>query len=584
MIPDPPRHLGASGDRAEGGPGPGTVGRQMLDFAREVVSTLDVERVLQRVLEMARDMTDAEYAALGVLDERREHLERFLTLGIDDERRRRIGPLPRGHGVLGELIRDPRPLRLDDVGSHPRSYGFPIGHPRMASFLGVPILIDGVAFGNLYLCEKRSGRFDDADEDAVVTLAGWAAVAIANARVHESVAQRRDELEQSVAGLSAMMDIALALGGETHADAMLELVVKRARALVSANAMVVALNDGSHVAIAAVAGAFSDERRGERITGARGAVHEALRTRRAVHVDGDSVRRLLHDHDTTPGALAGLVVPLVFRDRVLGVLLAVDRLVDGPRFTRRDEELLQAFSTTAAAALATAHSVAAEFSQLRLAAEEAERNRWARELHDETLQALAMLRMTLSAARRRGDADGLMAAVADALEHIDGQITSLRGLIAELRPTALDDLGLEAALEALSERAASMGGAVELEVDLDYEAGRSDRRHLPALEATVYRIAQEGITNAIKHAGGGAVRVRLRDVGDDIELRIEDDGRGFDPEAATSGFGLLGMRERAELLGGSLEVASTPGDGTVIVARLPGTRRATAAPRGIASS
>ena len=239
-----------------------------------------------------------------------------------------------------------------------------------------------------------------------------------------------------------MMDIALALGGETHADAMLELVVKRARALVSANAMAVGLNEGADVVVAAVAGALSEERRGDRIAIQTPAIGEAIRTRRPVRLDGDGVRALLHDHDTTPGARAGLVVPLVFRDRALGMLLAIDRLVDGPAFTERDEELLQAFSTTAAAALATAHSAAAESAQLRLAAEEAERNRWARELHDETLQALAMLRMTLSAARRKGDAEALGSAVTDALEHIDSEIKSLRGLIAELRPTALDDLGL----------------------------------------------------------------------------------------------------------------------------------------------
>jgi signal transduction histidine kinase len=255
------------------------------------------------------------------------------------------------------------------------------------------------------------------------------------------------------------------------------------------------------------------------------------------------------------------------------MLLAVDRLVDGPAFNERDGQLLQAFSTTAAAALATAHSVAAEFSQQRMAAEEAERNRWARELHDETLQALAMLRMTLSAARRKGDAASLTAAVTDALEHIDVEITSLRGLIAELRPTALDDLGLEAALEAFIERAGRHGATIQLEGDLNYEAGRSDRRHAPEIEATLYRIAQEAIANAIKHSGAESVHVAVRDIGDDVELLVRDDGRGYDTSVASAGYGLVGMRERAELLGGVLEVTSAPGAGTTVVARLPSVRR-----------
>jgi signal transduction histidine kinase len=560
---------------------PGAIGRRMLDFAREVVSTLDVERVLQRVLEMARDITDAQYAALGVLDQPHGELERFLTLGIDEETRHRLGPLPRGHGVLGELIRHPRPLRLEDVSAHPRSYGFPVGHPRMATFLGVPILIDGVAFGNLYLAEKRSGAFDEADEEAVITLAGWAAVAIENARIHQRVARQRDELEQNVAALSAMMDIALALGGETDMDAMLELVVKRARALVSAAGMVVALVDGADATIAATAGELPPQLRGTALALDRTPMGEAVISRRPVPMDDIAIERLLKSLGGAVDGMradAGLVVPLLFRDRPLGVLVAVNRLVDGPEFGPRDEQLLQAFSTTAAAALATGRSVAVDLVQNRVLAAEGERNRWARELHDETLQALAMLRMTLSGAARKGGADVLQAAVETALEHIDVQITSLRGLIAEVRPTALDDMGVGAALEAFVERAASLGGGeIELSVDLDYEAGRNPRRHAPALEAALYRITQEAITNAAKHAGAARIHVGLREVDGVIEATVEDDGSGFDPESTQSGFGLTGMRERTELAGGTLEVVSSPGVGTRVVARLPAGRRVEAA-------
>lgn len=557
--------------------------RRMLEFAQEVVSTLDVERVLQRVLETARELTDARYAALGVLDERRERLERFLTLGIDEETRRRLGPLPHGHGVLGELIRDPRALRLDDVSSHPRSYGFPGGHPRMSTFLGVPMLIDGVAFGNLYLAEKRSGAFTEADQDALVILAGWAAVAIENARVHQRVARRRDELEQSVAALSAMMDIALALGGETDVDAMLELVVKRARALVSAGAMAVALAEGPELVVAATAGDLPPHVRGHRLRLADTTADLAIRSRQAQRMSREAVREVLHRLGEEAGETrgqAGLVVPLVFRDRPLGVLVALDRLVGGPQFSERDEQLLQAFSTTAAAALATARTVAMDLLQSRLTAAEAERKRWARELHDETLQALALLRMTLAAGRRKGDTDALQAAVSTALEHIDAQISSLRGLIAEVRPTALDDLGFGAALEAFVERAASLGGSIELDLELDHEAGRERRRHVPELEAALYRIAQEAITNAVKHAHASRVRVTVREADDTVSIRVEDDGTGFDAEATATGFGLIGMRERAELAGGELEVTSSPGHGTVVVARLPGRRRADEPSRG----
>src|SRR5918994_7200111 len=135
---------------------------QLLEVGRALVAELDLESVLQHVLETARELTGARYAALGILDEHKRELQRFIFRGIDDQTRRLIGPLPRGHGVLGELIRRPEPLRLHDVTQHPRSYGFPPGHPPMTSFLGVPILIRGEAFGNLYLADKGEGaEFDE---------------------------------------------------------------------------------------------------------------------------------------------------------------------------------------------------------------------------------------------------------------------------------------------------------------------------------------------------------------------------------------------------------------------------------------
>ena len=197
----------------------------------------------------ARDRTRADgarYAALGVLDEEKRELERFLHVGIDERTRRAIGPLPRGRGVLGELIRQPKALRLADVGEHPRSYGFPAGHPPMKSFLGVPITIRGEAFGNLYLTEKvgGGGEFDDLDERSVVVLADWAAVAIENARLYQSEHRRKLELERAVSGLEATTAIARALGGETDVDKVLDLIVKRGRALVEARWAAVKIVDG----------------------------------------------------------------------------------------------------------------------------------------------------------------------------------------------------------------------------------------------------------------------------------------------------------------------------------------------------
>src|SRR5918994_5473520 len=165
---------------------------RLLEVGRSLIAELDPEAVLDRLLDVAQELTGARYAAIGVLDDRREQLERVLTAGIDEETHRAIGDLPRGRGVLGVLINDPRPLRLADVGMHAQSYGFPLAHPPMTTFLGVPILIDGEAWGNLYLTEKDEGEeFTDDDEEAAVVLANWASIAVQNARLHQTIEGRR---------------------------------------------------------------------------------------------------------------------------------------------------------------------------------------------------------------------------------------------------------------------------------------------------------------------------------------------------------------------------------------------------------
>ena len=243
--------------------------RRLLDVGRTLVSDLDLESVLRAVLEAASELTGARYAAIGVLAPDRRTLERFLTLGIDAEKQQQIGDLPRGRGVLGVLIDDPRPLRLADVGAHPKSYGFPIGHPPMRSFLGVPLLIRGEVWGNLYLTEKQDGEFDEGDEEAILVLADWAATAIDNARLYRSERERRGELERAVRGLEATTEIARAIGAETHLGRVLELIVKRGRALVEARGMVILLSDGDDLVITAVAGQVASEVIGTRIVDSR---------------------------------------------------------------------------------------------------------------------------------------------------------------------------------------------------------------------------------------------------------------------------------------------------------------------------
>jgi signal transduction histidine kinase len=547
--------------------------RGVLDVARSVLAELDLEVVLNRVLESARELTGARYAALGVLGGSRTDLERFLTIGIDESEREAIGALPRGRGVLGELIAHPQSLRLSDISEHPRSYGFPHGHPPMSSFLGVPILIDGTPFGNLYLTEKEHGeQFSEADEEAVTMLSELAGFAIDHARRYTGTLEHRDELQRTVAALNATTQIALAVGAETDLDVILELVAKRGRALVDARLLVIELVRRGRLLVSAGAGELPAGLLGKQVPLGDSAASAALRTRRAQRLQEPLTRARFDEHGLgTLGveASGGLIVPLIFQNHSYGVLVAIDRVQDGPEFTTDDERLLEAFAASAATAVATAQSVASERQRQRLAAAEAERQRWARELHDDTLQSLSALRVGLSTAKRSGKPEMLEQAVATAIDHLDEGITNLRALITDLRPASLDELGAGAAIQALGERAERYGIDIDVSIEMAYEQGREGQRHIPEIETAMYRIVQEALTNAAKHGGAKRAVVEIHEDETDVRVSVRDDGAGFDPSEHMDGFGLLGMHERVELLDGTLLVDSAPGQGTTVEASFP---------------
>ena len=549
--------------------------RRLIDAGRGLIAELDVEAVLKRLLDVAREITGARYAAVGVLDDRRQELERFITAGIDPDTHRAIGDLPRGRGILGLLIEEPRPLRLEHIGDHPQSYGFPAAHPEMETFLGVPVTVRDEVWGNLYLTEKENGEpFTDADEESAVILADWAAIAIDNARLYSSVEERRATLERANRGLDTTVAIAQALGGETDLTRILELIVKRARALVGARSLVILLAQDDDLVVAAGAGQLHDAIHGQRMPIEGTVSGRVLRSRRPERVE--NAKTELHASMELLGfeASSALLVPLTFRGRAVGVLAAYDRLDKESEFDREHERLLSAFAASAATAVATGRQVEEDRLRQSIEASEQERRRWARELHDETLQALAGLRVGLSSAMR-GSEEDIRSAVEVAVESVTEEIANLRALIVELRPAALDEYGASAAIETLAERTTAREGIpVEARVDLAFERGEEPARHAPELESTVYRLVQEALTNAVRHAGATRIQIDVTEHEGCVDVAIADDGRGFDPEQANSGgFGLTGMRERVELAGGELDIDSGP-SGTTVKARLPVRRRA----------
>lgn len=554
--------------------------RRLVEVGRELLAELDPESLLERVLDTARDVTGARYAALGILNPERTRLERFITRGVDEQTQREIGALPAGRGVLGVLIDDPRPLRLSAVGDHPLSYGFPAGHPPMGNFLGVPILVRGEAWGNLYLTDKHERDFDAADEEAVVLLAQWAAIAIENARLYQSSEQRRTELEKALRGLEAARDVAIAIGQESRLERVLELIVKRGRALVEARSVIILLRDGDEMLVAAHAG-YAADMDGARVPIGQSISGQVMERRRAERITDIAHRVAIAPHELgVADARSALLVPLVFRDRAVGVLAAFDRGEDGDAFTAEDEQVLHSFAAGAATAVATAQTMQDDRLRHSLAAAEAERGRWARELHDETLQGFAALRILLTSALRQREPEATEAAVREAIAQIERETDNLRAIVTDLRPAALDQFGLSAALETLIARHASRQDFdVVSQLTLPERDGDGSRMS-PELETTIYRLVQEALTNAVKHAQARKVEVVVAELGGEITVEVRDDGMGFDATTDSPGFGLTGMRERVELAGGTLTIDSGA-SGTAIRARLSsrGQQGATPAPR-----
>jgi signal transduction histidine kinase len=542
--------------------------RGLVDVGILLTSELSLETVLERLLGAAAELTGARYAALGVIDPSGKSLERFIHRGIDEDTAREVGDLPVGRGILGALIRDARPLRLRELGEDPRSVGFPPGHPPMRSFLGVPILLRGAAYGNLYLTEKQDGEFTAADEEVASILAAQAAVAIENARLYSSATHWMNELR-------SMDEIGQALVSDLDVRHVLELICERLLELVGARVVFVALPGPDDSLRLEAATAEHD------VTTAVGVLlpmqgslsGRAFVRKRTVRVDSfledpeidREFARKLAELMGIPIPTAGIFVPLIVRDRAIGVLAAHDRIRGGNdlRFTEQNVRLVEALAARAAVAVDLSRRVERESLQRVVAAQEMERRRIARELHDETGQALTSLLLGLRAAQDAKDE----AARNEALESLralaSATLQDVRRLAVDLRPKALDDFGLVAALERLVEGLRERTGmTIEFEASLDVR--------LPAeVETAVYRIVQEALTNIVKHARATTVSVLVAQRKTGVTAVIEDNGAGFSPGEPGEGFGLLSMRERASLVGGHLIIESRPGGGTTIAAEVP---------------
>ncbi|HEY2536931.1 MAG TPA: GAF domain-containing sensor histidine kinase [Solirubrobacteraceae bacterium] len=386
-------------------------------------------------------------------------------------------------------------------------------------------------------------------------------------KAHELTGRRR-ELEKAFRSLEATRDVAVAIGDELSLEHVLELIVERGRGLVEARSLVIMLRNGQELVVRASAGHIR-EMQGVRLPIAESTSGQVLEHRRPERItDVDARLGSAPNEFGVADAHTALLVPMVYRGEALGVLAAFDRGADGDEFGEDDEQMLRTFAASAATAVAMAQTVQADRLRSSLAAADAERRHWARELHDETLQGLGGLHVLLSSALRRNDPERTQEAMREAVEHLEQEIGNLRAIITELRPAALDELGLRTAIEALLDRHREQSGFdIDRELLLPGPSTR-DGRLDGDLETTVYRLLQEALTNVAKHARAERVRVAITEADGELLIEVRDDGAGFDPATTSHGFGLAGMQERVTLAGGALSVISGE-QGTVISARLP---------------
>ena len=381
-----------------------------------------------------------------------------------------------------------------------------------------------------------------------------------------------ERLARVLSSLEATTAIAQALVGETDLDTVLDLIATRGRELLGGRWSAIFIVDGDELELRATAGdaemrpigeryAIQDTIAGQVLLGGRPRTITDL-SQQAPEEDRELVERL--------GAEHALFVPLEFRGQGVGILIVAASFANGETFSIDQERLLETFAASAATAVVTAQSVASDRLRQSAAAAERERRRWARELHDETLQELGAAMVLIDTVRGKGEPAALEAVVDRVASSLEGTIAGLQRMIAELRPLTLDELGVAAAVIALAARRRTERLDIAVVCDLDYESGRQPTRLAPEVESTIYRIVQEALANVAKHAQATRADIAVVEADDRVIVEVRDDGRGLGSSDTTgTGLGLAGMSERAELLGGRFEVESAAGAGTTVRAIVP---------------
>lgn len=510
--------------------------RGLLHAVETVVGEIELPVVLRRVVEAAVELVDAEFGALGVLAADRASLDQFIHVGITPENATEIGRLPRGRGILGALISDPRVIRLSHLQSDPRAAGFPAHHPRMDSFLGAPISVHGEVFGNLYLTNARRGSFSAEDEELVRGLASTAGFAIQNARLF-------DEARTRAAWMAATAELSAAILS-TPPDEVFDLVAGRVLDLsASCRVTVLVPTDVPEVLrVAAARGTGELDILGMTVIAGSGLAGAALdrggiRVPTAARPTGPADPAVLTAEDETGPAVAA---PLRTRRRTWGVV-TVARAPGEREFTEVEREVLSDLASQAAIALELTH--ARREQQKAMLTEE--RARIARDLHDHVIQQIFGAGLTLQSMAATLAETHDRTRVDEVIGQLDDAITQIRTVIFAL--SARDGSSLR---HRLIDVVAEVSGALPRPPALRF-SGPVDTALSGSLADDIVGVARELLTNSVRHADADSISLDVGVDGDRVTVVVTDDGAGI---RDTRRSGLANLAARAEARGGYLTV------------------------------
>ncbi|CNY77484.1 two-component system sensor histidine kinase DosT [Mycobacterium tuberculosis] len=518
----------------------------LIDAILAITSGLKLDATLRAIVHTAAELVDARYGALGVrgYDHR---LVEFVYEGIDEETRHLIGSLPEGRGVLGALIEEPKPIRLDDISRHPASVGFPLHHPPMRTFLGVPVRIRDEVFGNLYLTEKADGQpFSDDDEVLVQALAAAAGIAVDNARLFEESRTRE-------AWIEATRDIGTQMLAGADPAMVFRLIAEEALTLMAGAATLVAVPLDDEAPACEVDDLVIVEVAGE--------ISPAVK-QMTVAVSGTSIGGVFHDRtprrfDRLDLAVDGpveprpaLVLPLRAADTVAGVLVAL-RSADEQPFSDKQLDMMAAFADQAALAwrLATAQRQMREVEILT------DRDRIARDLHDHVIQRLFAVGLTLQGAAPRARVPAVRESIYSSIDDLQEIIQEIRSAIFDLHAGPSRATGLRHRLDKVIDQLAIPA----LHTTVQYTGPLSVVDTVLANHAEA--VLREAVSNAVRHANATSLAINVS-VEDDVRVEVVDDGVGISGDITESG--LRNLRQRADDAGGEFTVENMPTGGTLL--------------------